>query len=168
MRQVPLAAGTQATGYDRAVRWPDEKAPGDPVNVALRVGSQLLPQLVGAQQQRNIAGVLEISLANDPRPSVAGSLVVGGLMPLQAEHPASSGRQMIGGRTSHTAQSHHDDVVTRSCADHIELPPDRAILGSTTGCRYTTSGLMLANRLRRHRHAASPSGGHRQSNRAGA
>jgi hypothetical protein len=49
-------------------------------------------------------------------------------MPLQAEHPASSGGQMIGGGTSHTAQSHHDDVVTRCCADHVELPPDRGHL----------------------------------------
>src|SRR6201993_4907722 len=128
MRQAPLAARTQATGYDWAVRGPDEKAPGDPVNVALRVGSQLLPQLVGAQQQRNITGVLEISLADDPRPAVTGALVVGGLMPLQAQHPASSGGQMIGGGTSHTAQSHHDDVVTPCCADHIELPPDRGHL----------------------------------------
>lgn len=27
MRQIPLAAGTQATGNDQAVRGPDEKAP---------------------------------------------------------------------------------------------------------------------------------------------
>ena len=52
MRQIPLAAGAQATGYDQAVRWPDEKAPGESTNVTLGVGSQLLPQLVGAQQQR--------------------------------------------------------------------------------------------------------------------
>ncbi len=39
MRQIPLAAGTQATGYGQAVRWPDEQAPGEAVNVALRVGS---------------------------------------------------------------------------------------------------------------------------------
>ena len=43
-------------------------------------------------QQRHVGGVLEVGLPDDPRPAVAGALVVRGAEPLEAEHPGTPRR----------------------------------------------------------------------------
>lgn len=40
-------------------------------------------------------------------------------MTVQAEHSASPGGEMVGGGTPHTAQTHHDGIVTRCRTFHL-------------------------------------------------
>ena len=70
-----------------ALRPAQVEAAGLRHQVAAGVGLQLLPQLVGPPQQRHVGRVLEVGLPDDPRPAVAGSLVVRRAEALQAEHP---------------------------------------------------------------------------------
>ena len=110
--QVPFPARTQAARNCEAVRRPDEQPAREPVDLALGIGGELVPQLVGTQQQRHIRRVLEVGLPDDARTAVAGSFVVGGSELLQPEHPLPASREMVGGGAAHAAEPDHDDVVT--------------------------------------------------------
>ena len=84
---------------------------GEGHQVGPGVGLELVPQLVGAKQQRYVGGVLEVGLPDDPRPAVAGPLVVRRTEALQAEHPLPASGQVRGRRAAHAAQPDDDDVV---------------------------------------------------------
>ena len=111
------------------------------------VGRQLVPQLVGAQQQRHVGRVLEVGLPDDARPAVAGTLVVGGGELLQPEHPLPALGQVIRRGTAHATEPDDDNVVThvlliaapfcssRASAHRLIL----AISGSTTGSACTVA-----------------------------
>src|SRR6185503_19062247 len=53
---------------------------------------ELSPALVGAAEQRNVAGMLEVGLADDPAASMRGAERVGRREAVEAEHaPAAAG-----------------------------------------------------------------------------
>ena len=116
VRQVPLAGRTQAAGHGRAVRPAEVEAAVE----RHQVGVQLVPQLVGAQQQRHVRRVLEVGLPDDARPAVTGPLVVRRTEAFEAEHPLTAGREMRRRGAAHAAEPEHDDVV-----GHAAPPPAR-------------------------------------------
>ncbi len=74
---------------------------------------QVAPQLVGAQQQRNVGGIFEISLPNDPRLAVARSPVMRGRELLEAQDAVTARGEMKCRRAAHAAQP-QDNRVERS------------------------------------------------------
>lgn len=70
VRQVPLPCREQAARDGERVLPTEEQATVQRHDVLTGVALQLLPQLVGAQQQRHVRRVLEVGLPGDPRPAV--------------------------------------------------------------------------------------------------
>ena len=72
---------------------------------------ELAPQFVGAEQKRDVGGILEIGLADDARLAVAGALVVRGSELLETEDFQAASGEMIDSGTAHAAEAENDDVV---------------------------------------------------------
>jgi hypothetical protein len=83
---------------------------------------------IGDPEQRDVAGMLEVGLADDSSVTVAGALIVDGVEPLDAEDTDPAGGQLGRCRRAHAAEPDHDDVVV--CHGRIlrwEDDPDGAV-----------------------------------------
>jgi hypothetical protein len=111
VRQPPLFGAAPASGHGDALRRPDHQAAGERDEIPATVVRQRVPQVVCVQQQGDVGRVLEVGLPRHARPTVAGSLVVRGPEPFQAEHALPARGEMVGGGAAHATESDHDDVV---------------------------------------------------------
>ena len=71
----------------------------------------VMPELVGAQQQRHVIRVLVIGQPDDAADAVGRAHRMGDVEPLQAENPLAAARQLEGGRAAHAADADDDDVI---------------------------------------------------------
>src|SRR5919106_1420582 len=69
-----------------------------------------IPQLVGAMEERNIGGILEIGLPDDAGPAVARAPVVRGTKLFDAQYRATSCGDLIRRRAPHRAEAHDDHI----------------------------------------------------------
>lgn len=76
------------------------------------LGFGLSPQLIGSQEQRDIAWVLEVCLADDAGPTVAGSAFVRGSELLESEHPYATPGKLPDGGASHSSETEDDDLIS--------------------------------------------------------
>ena len=129
VRQIPLLRRPEASGERRAVRRPQVETTGEGEQVGAGLLLRLGPQLVGPQQQRDVRGVLEVGLPDDPRTPVARAPVVGGGEPLQPEHALAPGGEVPGSGRAHPAEPDHDHVV----ATH-RTPSLRSVADSLSCC----------------------------------
>ncbi len=110
VRQVPLAGRAQAAGDGRRLGPAEVEAAGERHQVGARAGLELVPELVGAQQQRHVRRVLEVRLPDDARPAVARPAVVRRPEALEPEHPLPPRREMGRRGAAHAAEPDDDHV----------------------------------------------------------
>ena len=71
-------------------RRPNVENAGDEEQLLVHGRFELLPQLVGAQQQRHVARVLVVGLADDARLPMGAAQLVRDAELLQTEHPRAA------------------------------------------------------------------------------
>ncbi len=75
------------------------------------VGLELPPELVRAEDERHVARVLEVRLADDPGEPVRRAALVRNLEALEPEHALPAAGEVVERRAPHAADSDDDDVV---------------------------------------------------------
>jgi hypothetical protein len=93
---VVLGSHVQAAGLDEHRR-------------ARRVA--LLPQFVGAAQQRDVVGMLVVAESNQPRVAVRRAEIVGDVVLLESENTPATHRQLAAGGRAHRTDPDHDHVI---------------------------------------------------------
>jgi hypothetical protein len=145
VRQPPPVGGGAGARHGAAAGRADHQPAGDGEQVGVGVAGQPLPQLVGAQQQRDVVGVLEVRLADDARPAVAGPAVVGGPVAVEPEDAQAARREVVGGGGAHAAEADDGDVVggghVRALLSVLRVgqPRSRVPSGSTRGPAATVA-----------------------------
>ncbi len=111
MRQLPPTGAVERAGDDDAVGASDHQraAPRDQPPAGRRL--QPRPAFVGALQQRDIVGVLEVGHAHDPRGSMTRPAIVHGAELLDTEHVDATAGEGGSGRRAHRAEADDDHVV---------------------------------------------------------
>jgi hypothetical protein len=108
--ETVLARASQTAGDDVAVRRADHQAAGNLQQPPPRLAFEHAPQLVGASQQRHVGGVFEVGEPDDPRFSVARSLIVARLKLLEAEHAKAARRGVRQCGAAHAAEADDDRI----------------------------------------------------------
>ena len=67
--------------------------------------------MIGALDQRDIQGMLEIGLANDPGETVRGTQGMRGLKPVKPQDSPPTRSQVISSGAAHGPQPNDDDIV---------------------------------------------------------
>ncbi len=111
MRQLPPTGAVERAGDDAAVGASDHQraAPRDQPPAGRRL--QPRPAFVGALQQRDIVGVLEVGHAHDPRGAMTRPAIVHGAELLDTEHVDATAGEGGSGRRAHRAEADDDHVV---------------------------------------------------------
>src|SRR5919199_2888442 len=106
-----LLGAPYAARDELALAAPDHEPARERHELPARLALQLLPQLVGPQEQRHVGGMLEVGLADDARAAVARAPVVGRGEPLEPENPFAASGEPVGGGAPHPAEAGDDRVV---------------------------------------------------------
>lgn len=96
---------------------------------------QFSPQFIGAEQQRNVIGVLEICLTDDARFTVGTAPVMAVIEPIDGEDTKAAFGSMISGGTAYSAGAKDGDVVRG--ADGGFLATKSACWSLGADCRLT-------------------------------
>ena len=107
-----LLRAAEAAADDLAIRLADHQAAGHLQQAAPGALFQLTPQFVRAPQQRDVRRVLEIREPDHTRAAVARSLIVCGLILLEAEDPLAPRCRMRRGRAPHAAEADDNHIET--------------------------------------------------------
>jgi hypothetical protein len=109
--QVVFVRASHAARDEIPILAPDHEPPRERHELLPRLPLQLFPELVGAQQQRDVLRPLEVRLADDAGASVAGAPVMRRGEPFESEDLFAATGELVGGGAPHAAQAGDDDVV---------------------------------------------------------
>src|SRR5262245_13270861 len=103
--------GTGArSGHQDSVGGTDHQAAGGEQERTARVALERVPEQVGALDQRDVLGVLEVRLSDDPALAVGRSVGVRWVEPVEADDPVAPARQLEGSHAAHGAQPNDSDI----------------------------------------------------------
>ena len=113
MGQTELLRAGGAAGDELTVGVADHEAAGGVEEGLAGVLLELAPQIVGAKQERDIAGIFPVGLANDACLAVRGAEGMGRVELVEREdamalHKLETGSEMIGGGAAHGSQADDD------------------------------------------------------------
>ena len=106
--EVVVGAGPQDALRDLLAPLDD---PGDREQPLARFLLELVPELVGAADERHVVGVLEVGEPDDARVPVRGPVLVEHVEALDAQDALPAAREVVERRASHPADSDDDGVV---------------------------------------------------------
>src|SRR5262249_59395591 len=89
---------------------------------------ELAPELIGAEQQRDVRRMLVVGEANNPRLAVHGAVLVRDLELLEPDDAAAAAREVVQRGAAHRADAHHHGVVAPA---HAWRRSSRSTLSST-------------------------------------
>ena len=111
IRQSMLLAGAERSGEHRAVYRTAIDAAGDVEQPFTRESLQLPPQLVGAAQQGDVAGMLPVGQTDDSGETVGRAEFVEQVVAFQAQDAETAPGEMKERGAPHPAQAYYDDIV---------------------------------------------------------
>ena len=109
MREIVLVARAQRALVDLLARL---QGSGHVQELLPSLRLELAPELVRAPKQRHVGGVLEVAEPDDAGDPVRGAELVRNVEALQAEHALPAAGEVVERRAAHSADPHHDDVVS--------------------------------------------------------
>jgi hypothetical protein len=75
---------------------------------------ELMPEVVGTQDKRDVVRAFEISLANDAGFAMGGTIVVGRSELIEAENAVAALGEALSSCTAHRAEANNDGVKTHA------------------------------------------------------
>ena len=121
---------TDCAAHNGAVVRADHHAAGFKIELLTGKFLQLAPKFVGTLDERDVAGMLKVSLANDPRFAMRRTEVVRWIELIKAKDIRAALSEMIRGGGTHRAEAKNGDIIFRAvCGGHAGSGKDFAHIG---------------------------------------